>query len=67
MTTPVWKQREWREKAGRANFHGPDGRFYLVYCPECGRENYGPAVAGGVCSWCGYDGNEEPHGEDATP
>lgn len=31
-----------------------DGLILLICCPECGRENYAPAVADGVCCWCGY-------------
>jgi ribosomal protein S27E len=30
-----------------------NGKLYLVRCPECGRENYGPAVSSGQCCWCG--------------
>ena len=26
----------------------------LIRCPECGRENWSPAVASGICAWCGY-------------
>lgn len=32
-------------------------KHYLIRCPKCGRENYLPAVATGICVWCGYDGN----------
>lgn len=32
--------------------------IYLERCPDCGRENYAPAVASGICSWCGYDAND---------
>jgi ribosomal protein L37E len=35
-----------------------DGKTYLVRCPKCGRENWAPAVASGVCAWCGYDANK---------
>ncbi|MFG6385460.1 MAG: hypothetical protein K1V80_03140 [Muribaculaceae bacterium] len=31
-----------------------DGTILLFRCPECKRENYAPAVADGVCCWCGY-------------
>ena len=27
----------------------------LIRCPECDRENYGPNVSTGICSWCGFD------------
>lgn len=30
---------------------------YLVRCPECGRENWAPNVATGVCAWCSFDAN----------
>lgn len=40
------------------NFRRRDGRLYLVRCFECGgdrgTENYLPAVASGVCAWCGW-------------
>jgi hypothetical protein len=40
-----------------ANFEDKDGRLFLVRCmnhPECGLENYLPAVADGRCAWCGW-------------
>lgn len=36
-----------------------DGMFYMVRCPECGKENHGFFVAFGECAWCGYDGATE--------
>jgi ribosomal protein S27E len=54
---------EVREHATRANFTGTDGRFYLVRCPECGRENYVFTVSSGICCWCGHDGNKAHDGE----
>ena len=33
------------------------GKIYLIRCNKCGRENYLPAVASGVCAWCGDDAN----------
>ncbi len=36
-----------------------NGKVYLVRCPKCERENYAPAVASGVCVWCGYDANKD--------
>jgi ribosomal protein L37E len=30
----------------------------LVKCPKCGKENWAPNVARGICSWCGYNANE---------
>lgn len=41
------------------NFIGDDGRIFLVRCPKCKKENWAPAVASGVCAWCGYDANVE--------
>ena len=43
------------------NFESEDGKLFLVRCVACKRENYGPAVASGTCSWCGWseDGNKE--------
>jgi len=35
------------------------GKWYLVYCPQCEMENYGPAVSSGRCAWCGFDMNKE--------
>jgi hypothetical protein len=31
----------------------------LVRCPECHQENYAPNVLQGVCTWCGFDINED--------
>jgi ribosomal protein L37E len=39
------------------NFYDEKGNYYMVRCPECGRENYAPSVASGVCAWCSYNGN----------
>lgn len=37
-----------------ANFVAEDnGQFFMVRCPVCKSENYGPAVASGQCAWCG--------------
>lgn len=30
----------------------------LIRCPKCGKENYAPNVALGICTWCGYDAHE---------
>lgn len=40
-------------------FKDEKGKKFLVRCPSCGRENYAPNVASGVCSWCGFDANVE--------
>lgn len=34
------------------------GLVFMTRCIQCGRENYAPAVASGVCVWCGYDANK---------
>lgn len=34
-----------------------DEQIYLVRCYHCGRENWSPSVASGICAWCGYDAN----------
>lgn len=36
----------------------------LIRCPKCKRENYTPNVVSGICTWCGYDANEEEENED---
>ena len=47
------------------NFYDAEGKPFLVRCPECKRENYGPAVATGACAWCGFEavGSEKLRGE----
>lgn len=30
----------------------------LIRCPECGKENYGPNVTTGICSFCGFNANQ---------
>lgn len=32
-----------------------NGDTFCVRCQKCGLENYHPAVASGICSWCGED------------
>jgi len=41
------------------NFRDEDGKLYVVRCPECKRENYALAVAGGRCCWCGWGESEK--------
>jgi len=44
----------------RGTFWNKDGTaLFLVRCPKCGNENYAPNVASGICTWCGYNANEE--------
>ena len=40
-------------------FIDKNGNVFLQYCPKCGRENYLMNVPSGVCSWCGYNDNED--------
>lgn len=37
-----------------------DGTILLIRCPHCDRENYAPAVASGMCVWCGYSALSNP-------
>lgn len=47
-------------------FWGNNGKWYLVYCLKCDRENYSAAVSSGICAFCEYepvkdgDGKTEP-------
>ena len=36
-------------------FNVTKDKFYLVRCGACGKENYMPNVATGICTWCGDD------------
>ena len=36
-----------------------EGKIYLVKCEKCNKENYAFNVASGVCTWCGYNANED--------
>ena len=54
---------------GHKGFYGSNGVFFLTRCGDCGKENWGPAVASGHCAWCGAGpaGQETPaivRGED---
>jgi hypothetical protein len=55
MTSPKLRQVSLEKQLEhKANFI-KDGQLYLVRCQNCGnRENYAPAVAGGMCAWCGW-------------
>ncbi|MBR3254575.1 hypothetical protein IKF88_02485 [Candidatus Saccharibacteria bacterium] len=44
-------------KLEHPNFKDEKGKVYLVRCPKCGKENWAPAVAHGICAWCGYNAN----------
>ena len=41
----------------KENFES-DGQPFLVRCPICKAENYGPIVITGCCAWCGWDSLE---------
>ena len=47
------------------NFIGDNGKLHIVRCYQClgheerGRGNYGPNVASGMCTWCGWKPNPE--------
>lgn len=43
------------------NFRDNNGRLFLVRCFNCGRENYIPNVALGICTWCNW--REEKNNE----
>jgi hypothetical protein len=47
----------------KCNFRSPDGKPYLVRCPNCDRENYSMAVSSGICAWCGWKATVEPEQE----
>jgi ssDNA-binding Zn-finger/Zn-ribbon topoisomerase 1 len=34
-------------------------KIALTRCPECKKENYALNILLGICTWCGYDANEE--------
>ena len=40
------------------NFVGKNNKVFCVKCQKCGIENYGPAVATGICAMCGEDHNK---------
>ena len=40
------------------DYYPATGDIHLIRCPKCNRENYLPAVATGVCVWCGFNGKE---------
>ena len=61
----------WEKKPKHPNFISK-GRFYMVRCFKCNRENYAFNVATGICTWCGHDeslptqGGTDYEGSDNT-
>ena len=43
---------------GGKGFTLEDGKLALTRCPECHQENYAFNVLLGICTWCGFDVNE---------
>ena len=37
----------------KRNFISED-KYYMVYCPNCEKENHSMWVAGSQCAWCGF-------------
>ena len=50
----------------KENFRGNSGNF-LVRCPSCMLENYGPNVVTGTCTWCGWSEEVEKLAETIKP
>lgn len=46
------------------DYYPATGDIHLIRCPKCNRENYLPAVATGVCVWCGFNGKELLKGKE---
>lgn len=49
-----------------ANFKLDCDRRALVRCEECDKENYAMNVLSGICTWCGYNINEEKEDSHAA-
>ena len=56
MSEPANKDVRWGKRG--YGFVTPSGKFYMVRCGACGRENWAMAVASGQCCWCGDTGPE---------
>lgn len=54
-----WKDDETGKKHGFGFRDQKTGRFGLIRCPHCNRENYAMSVIDGVCCWCGFDANKQ--------
>ena len=44
-----WKRNEKKEVGQSVEYYPETDEILLIRCPECGRENYAPAVLGGMC------------------
>ena len=64
LVKELTKEDEIKIQEKRPNFRNSEGKLYLVRCficdPNCGVENYMPAVATGQCAWCGWKETEDP-------
>lgn len=49
------------------NFRDGKGNLFLVRCPACHRENYGPNVSSGQCSWCNWEDGDAVVEVDSPP
>ncbi len=46
------------EKIGYAFRSKDDGKFHIMRCPRCHKENYLMNVSQGDCAWCGFSLNQ---------
>lgn len=60
----IKKMNKSRILADGVEYYPDDETLLLIRCPQCGAENYAPAVATGKCIWCGYDARELLNKED---
>lgn len=51
-------QKEVKHLTRGVEYYPASDTLLLIVCPKCGRENWAPNVAAGICSWCGYDAHE---------
>ena len=61
-----WKQFEEYKEAKKMivedrgyAFKTESGKWYLVRCPKCNKENWSMAVSSGTCAWCNFDMNKD--------
>lgn len=51
------KNDNWQRGEGRGFYaENKTGELekWILRCPKCHEENYAPAVATGMCAWCGH-------------